>query len=416
MKRQSTAGPFQRKHWEKSYGKIPEEWSFVPLGSLFNERKEKSNDQKKYPLYSFTIEKSVTPKTERYERKFLLKDQQNNEFALVYDGDFVINPMNLRFGAIGLSRVKKPVLISAYYNVLIPNKEKLDLLYIENFLRSNRMIDLYDKIAIGSLIEKRRVHLSIFNKTYIPLPPLKVQKYIGAIVEKYDSTIGIIERLIAAKQELRKGLMQQLFTGKIRLPGFISPWKTVKLGKIFRNRTESNCGDLPLLAITGGRGVIPRDEIQRKDSSNSDKCRYLRIWPGDIGYNTMRMWQGVSALSNLEGIVSPAYTIVTPKDEVDGEFMALFFKFPPTINLFFRYSQGLVSDTLNLKFNNFVKVQVTIPEKTEQQAIRVVFQKLDNEIDLLKLVQDAFKEQKKGLMQQLLNENIRVKVPETKAN
>lgn len=416
MRRQTTAGIFQRKRWEKSYGKIPEKWSFVPLGSLFNERKQKSSDQEKYPLYSFTIENSVTPKTDRYERSFLLKDNKNNKFSLVYNSDFVLNPMNLRFGAIGMSRVKLPVLVSAYYNILIPNKEKIDFLYMEIFLKSSRMIDLYDKIAIGSLVEKRRVHLSIFNTTYIPLPPLKEQIYIGNVIEKFNCSINLTERLIAAKQELRKGLMQQLLTEKRRMTGCSSPWKTMRLGEIFINRIESNRAELPLLAITGDRGVIPRNEVERKDSSNADKSRYLRICPRDIGYNTMRMWQGVSALSSLEGIVSPAYTVVTPQKNVDGEFMALFFRFSPTIHLFFRYSQGLVSDTLNLKFNNFAKIQVKIPEKPEQEEIVKVFKKLDNEIGLLKQVLDAVHEQKKGLIQQLITGKIRVKVPEAAEN
>ena len=90
----------------------------------------------------------------------------------------------------------------------------------------------------------------------------------------------------------------------------------------------------------------------------------------------MRMWQGVSALSSLEGIVSPAYTICTPKKGLDGEFMAYLFKLPLIINLFYRYSQGLTSDTWNLKYHHFRQVKVTIPEFLEQKAIARVFKGL----------------------------------------
>ncbi len=153
--------------------------------------------------------------------------------------------------------------------------------------------------------------------------------------------------------------------------------------ELFNERRENNFRRLPLLAITGNHGIILASEIKRKDSSNEDKSKYKRITKGDIGYNTMRMWQGVSAVSTLEGIVSPAYTICIPKDIVDVGFMGYFFKFPTLINLFWRYSQGLVSDTLNLKYNNFSQIKVLIPDIEEQERIAQVLQAADNEINQL---------------------------------
>ncbi|WP_052342937.1 hypothetical protein [Saccharicrinis fermentans] len=106
--------------------------------------------------------------------------------------------------------------------------------------------------------------------------------------------------------------MQQLLTGKTRLKGFGGEWKESKLEEYFTQRNETNQKKLPLLSV-GINGVYPQDESIKKDTSNTDKSKYKRICVGDIGYNTMRMWQGRSALSSLEGIVSPAYTIITPK-------------------------------------------------------------------------------------------------------
>ena len=148
---------YQRHHWTHSYWDIPKEWSFSPIGELVSQRKEKSSDRERFPLYSFTIEDGVTEKTERYERSFLLKDADKKEFAIVHPGDFVSNPMNLRFGAIGFSQVPFPVLVSGYYDVLTPKLDKVEPRYLEAFLRSPWAINLYDRIAIGSLIEKRRV-------------------------------------------------------------------------------------------------------------------------------------------------------------------------------------------------------------------------------------------------------------------
>ena len=181
-------------------------------------------------------------------------------------------------------------------------------------------------------------------------------------------------------------------------------------GDIFTNRVEINNTDLPLVAITGENGVVSREDLIRRDTSSEDKGSYLRVCPGDIGYNTMRMWQGVCGLSTIEGIVSPAYTIATPKEEVDGEFMALYFKSPPVIHLFRKHSQGLVDDTLNLKWRHFAEIKVTIPERQEQKAIASIFRTVDRETDLLSAQLNALKDQKKGLMQQILTGKRRVKV------
>lgn len=154
--------------------------------------------------------------------------------------------------------------------------------------------------------------------------------------------------------------MQQLLTGKKRLSDFTVPWVATSLGNLFSERKETNCEKLQLLAITGTQGVIPRSELDLKDNSSEDKSKYLKIRIGDIGYNTMRMWQGVSAYSDYEGIVSPAYTILKPVADIDAKYFSYLFKLPETVFLFYRFSQGLVDDTRNLKYENFKKLLFAI--------------------------------------------------------
>jgi len=124
----------------------------------------------------------------------------------------------------------------------------------------------------------------------------------------------------------------------------------------------------------------------------------------------MRMWQGGSALSKIEGLVSPAYTVITPKHGVDGLFMSYLFKLPRTIHNFYRYSQGLTSDTWNLKFRHFKEVTVTIPEIEEQIQIAKILHSYDQEIAGLIAMREAFVSEKKFLVQQLLTGKRRVKV------
>lgn len=245
----------------------------------------------------------------------------------------------------------------------------------------------------------------------VTFPLLPEQTAIASRLSTWDSAIGKAELLIVAKEQQRKSLMQSLLTGKLRINGFQKSWSEFHLGELFKERSERANDHLPLVSITREKGIIPRNE-DRKDTSSEDKSNYLRICPGDIGYNTMRMWQGVSALSSLEGIVSPAYTICTPKKGVDGEFMAFLFKLPRTINLFYRYSQGLTSDTWNLKYKHFKQIKVTIPEIEEQKAIARILKVCDEEINLLKIELAAFQKQKRGLIQKLLTGEWRVKVAE----
>ena len=200
------------------------------------------------------------------------------------------------------------------------------------------------RLATGTSSSMKNISKGDLLTLPIVIPPLQIQRRVAWHLYSWDHAITLTERLIAAKQQLRRGLMQQLLTGKRRFPGFSEPWREVRLGDIFTNRIEINRPDLPLVAITGRDGVIFRNQLDRKDTSNEDKSKYLRIAPGDIGYNTMRMWQGVSGLSKIEGIVSPAYTILKPGYSMVPEFVALFFKSTPMIHLFRRYSQGLGLD------------------------------------------------------------------------
>jgi len=182
------------------------------------------------------------------------------------------------------------------------------------------------------------------------------------------------------------------------------------LGDMFTERKEKRCSELPLLSI-GQNGVYPQDESIKKDTSNADKSKYKRICSGDIGYNTMRMLQGRSALSELEGIVSPAYTVVTPNKNADSIFFAYLFKIPRMTNLFWRNSQGLVDDTLNCKFKDFRIVKILLPPtKEEQTAIAKVLQTADQEIKLLKTKAEKMREQKKGMMQVLLTGKVRINI------
>jgi type I restriction enzyme, S subunit len=268
----------------------------------------------------------------------------------------------------------------------------------------------FAEIADGLIPGITRLDIMDLN---ILRPPLPEQIQIAAVLSTWDDSLSTLARLIDTKRQQKRALAEQLLTGKRRLKGFESEWASVLMGDLFEERREQGNIHLPLLSITRDRGIIPRSELEKKDTSNEDKSKYLKICINDIGYNTMRMWQGVSALSGIEGIVSPAYTICIPKKTIDPSFAACMLKSESLISLFERHSQGLTSDTWNLKFGIFKKIPVFIPKDiSEQQAISAVLSALDTEIDLLLQQQAKVQEQKRGLMDLLLTGKVRVQVPE----
>lgn len=189
---------------------------------------------------------------------------------------------------------------------------------------------------------------------------------------------------------------------KLRFPEFTDKWQNEKLGSIFLSRQETGFSELPLMSLTDECGLVPQQETNKKDNSNTNKSKYLRVCEGDIVYNTMRMWQGRCAYCKNEGIVSPAYTVCIPKDGCDGVFFYYYFKTYDLIQKFHSNSQGLVSDTLNLKFDKFASIAINYPiKKEEQKKIADCLSSIDELIDAESRKLKALEKYKKGLMQKL---------------
>ena len=194
----------------------------------------------------------------------------------------------------------------------------------------------------------------------------KIADFMIALEHRIEAQQSLVDNL----KKYKRGLLSQLIAQK-KAFDTSGEWKTVKLGHIFKERTERAKGNETLLAVTISNGVQRRDEIDLKDNSSDDKSNYKCVYIGDIAYNTMRMWQGASGVSPYNGIVSPAYTIVTPirPDLHNMTFWAYYFKYSPLVQTFQKYSQGLTSDTWNLKFPQFSEIAVTMPPISEQDKI-----------------------------------------------
>ena len=394
-------------------GILPVDWEFNPLSQLAQKSKTKNREERYTKILTNSANEGIISQTDYFDKQIANNDNIEG-YYIVKKGDFVYNPrisVAAPCGPINCYHGEETGVMSPLYMVFSIDVKKIERDYVEQFF-SSTFWHRYMKSVANYGVRSDRMNLSDEDFFLLPIPmPMRTeQEKIAEILAGQDRVIALKEKLLAEKQKQKKYLMQQLLTGKKRLPGFSEKKKKSLLGDLFRERVETNCTELRLLAITGGQGVVPRDELELKDNSSEDKSKYKKICVGDIGYNTMRMWQGVSAFSNYEGIVSPAYTILMPNSEIDAKFFAYLFKLPSIIFLFYRYSQGLVDDTRNLKYENLKRIRVLFPQdKKEQSAIAGILLTADKEIELLQKDIEQEKLKKKSLMQLLLTGIVRVK-------
>lgn len=199
-----TAPEFRFPEFEKDGS-----WEEKELGELIVEIAEFTSRGNNVPLYSLTIEDGVSPKTDRYERNFLVKKEGDN-FKVVHPDDFVSNPMNLRFGAIGYNKESFKVCVSGYYDVF-RFKDKGTSSFWINYMKSNWALDMYDRIAIGSLYEKRRVHFSNLLRMKLLVPKYSERLKISEYLSSMEEVIGFYSEKASLLEQHKKGLMQQLF-------------------------------------------------------------------------------------------------------------------------------------------------------------------------------------------------------------
>ena len=193
-------------------------------------------------------------------------------------------------------------------------------------------------------------------------------------------------------------------TPKIRFKNFSDEWVEHKLGDYFTERVErSNIGEL--ISVTINSGIRKFYELGRHDNSSDDKSNYKRVEIDDIAYNSMRMWQGASGRSPYSGILSPAYTVIIPKEGINSVFFSYVFKLPNMIYKFKIHSQGLTTDTWNLKFPAFAEIEASKPTIAEQRKISEFFTKLDKLIALHQSKFEKLQKIKKSCLQNLFPQN-----------
>ncbi len=259
-------------------------------------------------------------------------------------------------------------------------------------------------IANGSR-KAKRIHPAVFGEMSIMVPSPPEQQKIAEFLSTIDTVIEKQKETVSAWEERKKGVMQTLFSQEVRFKaddGSEFPeWEEKKLGDVFAERIERSKGGESLLSVTLLQGIVKQSETYKRNIASENKSNYKIVKKNDLAYNTMRMWQGAEGVSDYDGIVSPAYTVITALDGNNSYFFETLFKQTFMLHVFQRYSQGLTSDTWNLKFPAFSEIKLLLPCEDEQNKIVECVAALDEVIEKQKATLAAWEELKKGLLQQM---------------
>ena len=331
------------------------------------------------------------------------KQSEIDRFSL-YPNDVVITKDSESADDIGIPTYIQSIrenLLCGYHLTILRPKKNVNGRFLSLTLTHPRIT--YDFYRYANGITRFGLTTETYSKVKIPLPPVPEQKAIADLLSTWDEAIEKTERLIQAKEANFKGQIQKLIGQRC------DSWPHVKPKKIFDTITEKNFPDEELLSVTQDRGVIPRSMLEgRVMSPDGTTASYKLIKRGDFAIS-LRSFQGGIEYSNYQGIVSPAYTVLRPKIELNSDFYRLFFKSYIFIEKYLNLAVIGIRDGKQISIPDFLSIKIPVPPLVEQKEIVETLAVCQQEIDLLKQLANKYKTQKRGLMQKLLTGEWRVK-------
>ncbi len=388
--------------------KIPEGWSVKKLGNVIDTFSGGT------PLAGKSIyyENGTIPFIrsgeiyQNYTELFITeKGLQESSAKMVNKGDLLFALYGANSGEIAISQIEGA--INQAILCIRPKEDNIHYLKNSLILLKDRMLHKYLQGGQGNLSAE------IVKSLKLLFPPLPEQEKIALVLGMWDEAIEKLSDLIEQKKLLKKGLMQELLTGKTRLPGFTQPWKEVKLGSVLESisRRNKNLNTTRVLSVTNSRGfVLPEEQFARVVASE-DLSNYKIVKKGEFAYNPSRLNVGsIDRLDNFtDGVLSPMYVIFKCNEQLLSDYMKHWITTTEFNSKVRNSAQGSVRETVDFKTLSTIKIRLP-SDITEQHAIADILSTADDEINLLNQKLEAIKEQKKGLMQQLLTGQIRAKV------
>ena len=340
-----------------------------------------------------------------------ISEQDGRDKNIVAD-DIVIVRYGASAGYIGTGQ--DGVLANNLFKV-DPNEKVLDKHFLFFLLTDFKAYKYFQNAMFGGAMPA--LSFEIVGNFRVSLPPLPEQKAIAQVLSTADAAIHTTEKLIAQKELRKKWLMQQLLTGKKRLKGFGGEWKFVRFKEIY-SQVKQEAGDEKFLVLSVTKdGIVSQAEYFNKEIASEDTSPYLVVRKGDMAMSGLNFWMGsIDVLVEYEiGMVSPAYKVFEIHNpEISATFMKSFVR--SEIMLQCLIGSSVVGASIvrrNLDRETLDEWSFRLPLLEEQTAIAQVLQAADKEISLLKAKAVKLREQKKGLMQQLLTGKVRLKINNT---
>ncbi len=400
-------------------GWIPKEWEVKVLGSFgsFSKGKGISNSEKKeMGLSCITYGEIYTT------HDYVIKDFNSFIDIETAKKSRQIKRNDVLFAGSGetLDEIGKCVAytkdVEAYAggDIVIFSQNNVDCIYLSYSLNSDLITKQKRKLGQGYSVV--HIYSSGLKKLYVPLPPLPEQKKIAEILSAWDEAIKQIANLINAKIALKKSLMQQLLTGRLRFKEFLKrPFHKIELGEFLiqtpRPVPRPNSSYTALGIRSHGKGTFKKT-IENPEAVMMDTLYDVK--ENDLIVNITFAWEGAIAIVKKldEGaLVSHRFpTYIFNKDIVIPEYFKYVIQTKQFVHELGLVSPGGAGRNRVMSKADFLNIVVSIPSVDEQKKIAVVLNGIDKEIELLGKKLEYLKTQKKGLMQKLLTGKIRVKV------
>ena len=249
----------------------------------------------------------------------------------------------------------------------------------------------------------------------LELPMIEEQQKIGSFFKQLDDTIALHQRKLDLLKEQKKGYLQKMFpkngakVPELRFAGFADDWEERKL-KDVTERVRSNDGrmDLPTLTMSASSGWLDQKDRFSGDISGKEKKNYTLLKKGELSYNhgnsKLAKYGVVFSLTNYEEALVPrVYHSFKALENTSADFIEYMFSTKlPDRELGKLISSGARMDgLLNINYDDFMNIHISIPNYEEQILMSAFFRKLDENIALHQRKLDLLKEQKKGFLQKM---------------
>ena len=257
-------------------------------------------------------------------------------------------------------------------------------------------IRIIDSTQGGAM--KNLVGMDVFRTITVVLPPLSEQRAIAEALSDVDGLLNALEALIAKKRAIKQATMQQLLTGKTRLPGFSGAWETKRLGELTHIKTGGRNNEDKVK--NGEYPFFVRSAIVERINSYCFDGEAILV-PGEGGIGSIFHY-----INGRFDCHQRVYMINRFVDDVCGKLIY----YSMVLQFGSHAMQNTVKATVDsLRLPTFKNFSFSMPKDiAEQQAIASVLSNMDSEIDALEQRRDKTRAIKQGMMQQLLTGRVRL--------